>query len=71
MPGQDYSVLGDGDTSFGALLMLEYLHSLFSASPKEGFSREEVLKIIEHVGSDPEMLTPEALAAFASSEGEK
>lgn len=68
MNDTDYSVMGDGETSYGALLMLEYLHSLFSASPKESFMREEVLRIIECVGSDPEMFTPEALVTFANSE---
>jgi len=48
---------------FQALNILEYVSDLFTGSPKETFTREEILVILNCVRNDPEMFDPDVVIA--------
>lgn len=50
------------EQEIGAIAILVYLENLVASSPKETFTREEVLMILECVGNDPEIFQPGSLA---------
>lgn len=72
--GQQFEALGqsaeDAPTafcppaSFWALVVLDYLSDLFTGSPKEVFTREEVLVALNAVKHDPEMFSPDIVAMY-------
>src|SRR5580700_4688372 len=51
---------------FGGLVVVEYLINLFGESPKELFSRIDVLAVLDHVRND-RSLFPEAAVAMSDS----
>jgi len=46
-------------TKFHALSVLGYLSDLFTASPRNQFTREEVLQIINAIRSDADLFDPQ------------
>ena len=55
---------------FQALNLLDYLSDLFTASKKESFTPTEILIILDHVRSDPEVFDPEVLVAQQTANAE-
>ena len=53
----------DLSTRFGALVVLEYAMNLFGESPKELFSRIDVLAVLDGVKNDRELF-PEPVVAM-------
>ena len=49
---------------FTALTILDYLSDLFTVSPRETFTRESVLLILNSVQNDPNLINPEVLVAY-------
>ena len=47
-----------------AMGVLDYVSDLFTASPRESFSRVEVLVLLNAVRTDPELFAPEAVVAY-------
>jgi hypothetical protein len=47
-----------------ALTILEFLSDLVTASPREQFSRDEVLVLLNCVKNEPDFFDPDLLAAF-------
>ena len=43
------------DRRLGAMVVIDYLHDLFAASPYEFFSRVSVLSVLEHVKKDRDL----------------
>jgi hypothetical protein len=57
----------DGDAAFGALAILDLLLGLFTDAGKETFTREEVLLILNWAKNDPEIFSPDLVAAYEES----
>ena len=54
----------DSDSQFGALLILDYLMDLFIASALDSFSKDQIVKVLDLVRDDPELIEPEARQAY-------
>lgn len=52
----------NGEQAFGAAVLLSYLRSLFTATPKEVFRRDEILVILTSTGRDPEIFQGDTLS---------
>lgn len=52
------------DEQFAALVILDYLSDLFTASPIEQFSREQILVVLNSVKDDPELIESAVLLAY-------
>lgn len=50
------------DQELYALLVLDYIRDLLTESPKEQFTRDEILVVLTLVRTDPEMFSPELVA---------
>jgi hypothetical protein len=55
---------------YQALNVLDYLSDLFTASTKESFTPTEILIILDHVRSDPEIFDPAIVIAQQTATAE-
>lgn len=53
-----------------ALSVLDYVSDLFTSSPRESFSRDEVLVILNAVRNDPEIFDAAVVALWDEETGE-
>jgi hypothetical protein len=53
------------DQQYGGLCVLEYVLDLFTASPKQSFTPEEIVRILDKVRSDPEVFDLDVQIAYA------
>lgn len=54
----------DSEQQFVALIILDYVSDLFTASPHGSFSRIEILKLLNDVMNDPDLIDSQALIAY-------
>ena len=52
---------------FQVLNLLDYLDDLFSASPKETFTREEMLTVIRAIHYDQDFFAPEIIVLHSKA----
>ena len=55
---------------YAALVILDYLSDLFTASPKETFTREQILLVLNWVINDPELIDPDSVIAYQEATAE-
>ena len=54
----------------GALGVLDLVSDLFTSSPKEGFSRDEVLILLNEVRNNPAVFDPAVMAEWDRNDAE-
>jgi hypothetical protein len=61
------------DQQFAAQVVLDYLSDMFTETPRETFSREEVLVVLNGVRTDTDLFDPAVVVAYelAMAEGEE
>jgi len=67
VPGQKPML--NGDHAVGAALLWTYLRDLFTTTPKDTFTRDEVLVLLETISRDGEMFPPGILEQVANCDG--
>ncbi len=50
---------------FQALNVLEYVSDLFTGSPRESFTKVEILVILNRIKTDPELFDPDVVEAHS------
>lgn len=58
------------DEQFQALNVLDYLSDLFTMSPKETFTKVQILIVLNQVKNDPDIFDPQVLIAQQTANAE-
>jgi len=59
-----------GDNQFAAQVVLDYLSDLFTESPREQFSKAEILVVLNEVRNDPDLFDPAVVVAYETAMAE-
>ena len=57
----------DTDEQWGALCIIGYLEGMMTESPREQFSKTEILILLNLIKNDPELFAPETLEAYEAT----